>query len=394
MTARCRDRAVLWPGAIRCRPHGHRRRPRRRPVLRPAAAVGPQSRSGQPARAGRARPTGAARNTVVAVLFVFVTLGLGIALPLADPPRQPRQRQRAGRRGQADRRGQERPELFGEHCAVCHTLAAANAIGKVGPNLDMLKPPKAQVLHTIANGCLPNATVSDAERGLPRPGRDAGRSRDRPGRAGRGELRRPSRRALKRAARYARSPPGIRAPCRQLSRLRPGTTCTVASAWHADPVRQSDPRSHSSGSGATTSLGRRIVTIRRAGAERTFQPHALPTQSAPSAPAGSCGVPGRRTSHHRVRRAVVRSRAVTVADQRRPYVPRHQRDGFVPIGAGLAVALAFLLVLVAAASAPRGRRCTRVRRAALNAPLGRRLRTPGIFIGCADLPLRPMRRTC
>ena len=31
-------------------------------------------------------------------------------------------------------------ELFGQHCGVCHTLAAANAVGKVGPNLDMLKP--------------------------------------------------------------------------------------------------------------------------------------------------------------------------------------------------------------------------------------------------------------
>ncbi len=45
-------------------------------------------------------------------------------------------------------------ELFGEHCAVCHTLAADNAVGKTGPNLDQLKPPKALVLHTIANGCL------------------------------------------------------------------------------------------------------------------------------------------------------------------------------------------------------------------------------------------------
>jgi cytochrome c553 len=44
-------------------------------------------------------------------------------------------------------------ELFGEHCAVCHTLAADNAVGKTGPNLDMLKPPKALILHTIANGC-------------------------------------------------------------------------------------------------------------------------------------------------------------------------------------------------------------------------------------------------
>ena len=45
-------------------------------------------------------------------------------------------------------------ELFGVHCAVCHTLAAANAIGKVGPNLDTLKAPAELVLHTLQNGCL------------------------------------------------------------------------------------------------------------------------------------------------------------------------------------------------------------------------------------------------
>lgn len=45
-------------------------------------------------------------------------------------------------------------ELFGEHCAVCHTLAAAAAVGKVGPNLDQIKPSESLVLHTVANGCL------------------------------------------------------------------------------------------------------------------------------------------------------------------------------------------------------------------------------------------------
>ena len=47
-------------------------------------------------------------------------------------------------------------ELFGTHCAVCHTLAGANATGKVGPNLDTLKPPAELVLHTLLYGCLQN----------------------------------------------------------------------------------------------------------------------------------------------------------------------------------------------------------------------------------------------
>src|SRR5581483_3580492 len=45
-------------------------------------------------------------------------------------------------------------ELFGVHCAVCHTLAAANATGKVGPNLDQLRPPASLVYNTILNGCV------------------------------------------------------------------------------------------------------------------------------------------------------------------------------------------------------------------------------------------------
>jgi len=46
--------------------------------------------------------------------------------------------------------------LFAEHCGVCHTLAGANTIGKVGPNLDTLKPPEQLVLNTINNGCVQN----------------------------------------------------------------------------------------------------------------------------------------------------------------------------------------------------------------------------------------------
>jgi mono/diheme cytochrome c family protein len=43
-------------------------------------------------------------------------------------------------------------ELFGDRCANCHTLEAANAVAQVGPNLDELRPPKALVLDAIENG--------------------------------------------------------------------------------------------------------------------------------------------------------------------------------------------------------------------------------------------------
>ena len=43
-------------------------------------------------------------------------------------------------------------ELFGQRCANCHTLKAANAVAAVGPNLDQLRPTKALVLDAIENG--------------------------------------------------------------------------------------------------------------------------------------------------------------------------------------------------------------------------------------------------
>lgn len=53
-------------------------------------------------------------------------------------------------------------QLFGEHCAVCHTLAVASAVGKTGPNLDQIKPSVALTLNTLANGCLANPGPGEA----------------------------------------------------------------------------------------------------------------------------------------------------------------------------------------------------------------------------------------
>jgi mono/diheme cytochrome c family protein len=53
---------------------------------------------------------------------------------------------------------QEGRELFSHACNLCHTLQAANAVGRVGPNLDVLLPNvaangrKAFVLSAILEG--------------------------------------------------------------------------------------------------------------------------------------------------------------------------------------------------------------------------------------------------
>lgn len=105
-------------------------------------------------------------NRVGGTLFTILMLGFGIALPAAlligNHDRA------SGQVGGLKLTAGEKSgrELFGSHCSVCHTLGAANAVGKVGPNLDMLKPPASLVLHTINNGCLPNAPSGSAEQCL------------------------------------------------------------------------------------------------------------------------------------------------------------------------------------------------------------------------------------
>jgi len=50
---------------------------------------------------------------------------------------------------EAEKHGQE---LFGTRCSLCHTLKAANAIAKVGPNLDTTPVTTESVLDAINKG--------------------------------------------------------------------------------------------------------------------------------------------------------------------------------------------------------------------------------------------------
>jgi len=104
-----------------------------------------------------------AGRRVVNSLLVFFYVGTGIALPVIFlvGNHDAASAQVAGIRLTADERTGR--QLFGEHCAVCHTLAAASAVGKTGPNLDQLKPPVSLVLHTLQNGCLQKPLPSQAQ---------------------------------------------------------------------------------------------------------------------------------------------------------------------------------------------------------------------------------------
>jgi cytochrome c551 len=97
---------------------------------------------------------GARRASVVT--FVVIYIGFGVAIPLLFlvGNRNNASAQVGGiKLTSAEKKGRE---LFGQHCGVCHTLAASNSVGKVGPNLDVLKPAESLVAHTITYGCLQN----------------------------------------------------------------------------------------------------------------------------------------------------------------------------------------------------------------------------------------------
>jgi hypothetical protein len=117
-------------------------------------------------RAGGARPSrGVTRAASQSALMLFIVTAavFGIALPIV---------MLVGNHDNANAQvdgikltpgEQAGRELFGQHCGVCHTLAAANTAGKVGPNLDLIMPSATLVLHTINNGCLPNAPTGSPE---------------------------------------------------------------------------------------------------------------------------------------------------------------------------------------------------------------------------------------
>jgi mono/diheme cytochrome c family protein len=105
-------------------------------------------------RAARGALYGQTRRSrrVAGAVLTVVYLGLGIAVPAVVIA--------GGRDHPADVRGAKNLDsqqtrgraLFGEFCVQCHTLRAANAVGKVGPNLDELRPPKALVLDAVLHG--------------------------------------------------------------------------------------------------------------------------------------------------------------------------------------------------------------------------------------------------
>jgi len=95
---------------------------------------------------------GSLAKRIRSVGFIIVA-AFGLAVPIAVAVANGHDKARQGPSGitltSAEATGRE---LFARSCATCHTLAAAAAVGHVGPNLDLLRPPAALVLNAIEIG--------------------------------------------------------------------------------------------------------------------------------------------------------------------------------------------------------------------------------------------------
>jgi mono/diheme cytochrome c family protein len=95
-------------------------------------------------------PQGSATGTALAVGVAFIVLAVAVpALVMISNAGDD-----AEARGGVDlTTGQvEGRQIFAERCSTCHTLAASNAVGTVGPNLDTLRPNEELILNAIQQG--------------------------------------------------------------------------------------------------------------------------------------------------------------------------------------------------------------------------------------------------
>jgi cytochrome c5 len=105
------------------------------------------------ARATLQSQTRGGRRTA-AIFFTVFYVGIGVAVPilLIEGNRDAESATVDNATVHLNAQQQDGQEIFGQRCASCHTLAASHAGGKVGPNLDQLKPPKGLVLDAVLEG--------------------------------------------------------------------------------------------------------------------------------------------------------------------------------------------------------------------------------------------------
>jgi mono/diheme cytochrome c family protein len=94
---------------------------------------------------GRRRPMRASEFAVAGAIALFGLIVPAVVLTSGQASAGP-----GGTKLTADQK--EGRELFNRKCATCHTLADAGAVGRVGPDLDVLAPTAGLTLSAIKEG--------------------------------------------------------------------------------------------------------------------------------------------------------------------------------------------------------------------------------------------------
>jgi mono/diheme cytochrome c family protein len=91
------------------------------------------------------------RVSFVAVGLIIVVFGFVVPALLLENNAESQSKSAPGGVDLTEARAEGR-ELFVKNCATCHTLKAANAVGKVGPDLDAMRPPVELTINAIKEG--------------------------------------------------------------------------------------------------------------------------------------------------------------------------------------------------------------------------------------------------
>ena len=94
---------------------------------------------------GRRKPLRAAEFAIVAAIALFGLVVPAIVISSDQAAAGP-----GGTKLSADL--QEGRELFADKCATCHVLSDAGAVGRVGPDLDLLAPTAGLTVSAIKEG--------------------------------------------------------------------------------------------------------------------------------------------------------------------------------------------------------------------------------------------------
>ncbi len=106
---------------------------------------------GRGARKNPGRESRASRNFTWVMLGIIAVIGVGapIAVVAANKHNQSKQAPGGVTLSDAEQQGRK---VFAKNCSTCHQLNSANAVGRVGPNLDVIRPVEALTLNAIEQG--------------------------------------------------------------------------------------------------------------------------------------------------------------------------------------------------------------------------------------------------